>query len=790
MLRSYLRSACLLGSLLLTLSSAGSLLAETYHVSPNGDDQQSGARDQPWKSLAKVSEAAQAGDIVIFQAGTYPGNLAPKHSGRAGEPIVFRAENRRTARLVGSKQLRHAIHVDGKSYLRFEGFHIEPAAPRFGRWVSVTNSDHIELSDMLMQNAAGTGDLGKTPLVIQGSDQVQLRHCRLQNFLGGDMAHVFNSQHILLEGNAIGHAGHSPLALSPRIELFKGLSDVVLRGNVFFAGWGRPFEIFSERNVLFEENLIIDAYNGARSAGPEAKMMTENGIVRFNRVYRNWGAPVNLGYYHPKADAHRSRYYHNVIDDNPERAIRIETVRDHVFKNNIFSRNDTTGGGRQVVFRGDSDTFQMHTNAFWAGDLPVRMENLKNGEGYSLSQVQEDVWSQRRGPQFQGNLEVDPRFVDSRNYNHALSAESPLIDAGDFLTRAATSGSGRTVKVADAAYFYDGFGIEGEQGDTIAIGNRENQARVVNVDLAANTIHLDRDVSWDANAPVSLVWGGSQPDIGVYEQGADGRGSVQIVVDKFQCHPGEEVQLKVVTHGQVRPAQYAWQLGDGTTSSHQELAKTYPREAGYPIRVTVTGEDGEKYLACAFVDVVDPRRLEKPLLVTTFDNDPNTTPDFHTEDGNWYFIYYKSRPTVEYAIELEPNGNGFVRYWAGSDDHPLAVTAYPAGWEIDQYPILQFRYRIDKNLPLTLSVDGFSTLDDPRSMVLADVAGSAPYTLIADGNWHRLTLDVRALRENHPGVTLLRRFRFEVFQRDQVKAGDGYALDQLEILPENSHSTP
>ena len=39
-----------------------------------------------------------------------------------------------------------------------------------------------------------------------------------------------------------------------------------------------------------------------------------------------------------------------------------------------------------------------------------------------------------QGGLFADNKAVSPRFVHPETYNHALSADSPLIDAGRFLT--------------------------------------------------------------------------------------------------------------------------------------------------------------------------------------------------------------------------------------------------------------------------------------------------------------------------------------------------------------------
>ena len=92
-----------------------------------------------------------------------------------------------------------------------------------------------------------------------------------------------------------------------------------------------------------------------------------------------------------------------------------------------------------------------------------------------------------------------------------------FADAGRPLTCAIGSGKGRDLPVSDAAYFYDGFGIEGETGDWIAVGDGANLARVLRITTnyyQADVLHLDREVEWRVGAPVSLPWQGDAPEEG------------------------------------------------------------------------------------------------------------------------------------------------------------------------------------------------------------------------------------------------------------------------------------
>lgn len=75
--------------------------------------------------------------------------------------------------------------------------------------------------------------------------------------------------------------------------------------------------------------------------------------------------------------------------------------------------------------------------------------------------------------------------------------------------------------VADARWFYDGFGITGQDGDFVWVGRDRHAARITRTDRESNVLHLDRDVRWKAGEPVSLPYVGRAPDFGAMEHDAE-----------------------------------------------------------------------------------------------------------------------------------------------------------------------------------------------------------------------------------------------------------------------------
>jgi len=87
----------------LALAALGIADGATYYVATTGSDSDSGAQSAPLRHLTKAAAVAtQPGDTVIVMDGTYDneGVVAPNyvvnlaHSGTAGNPITFKAQNR------------------------------------------------------------------------------------------------------------------------------------------------------------------------------------------------------------------------------------------------------------------------------------------------------------------------------------------------------------------------------------------------------------------------------------------------------------------------------------------------------------------------------------------------------------------------------------------------------------------------------------------------------------------------------------------------------------------------
>lgn len=767
----------------------------TFYLSPTGDNHNPGTAAEPWATIPYATQRAIPGDTIVFLPGDYPAVLQPVRSGTPGAPIVFKSSERRQARLMGnSSGTSHAVNLSGIKFVDIEGFHIKPQSVQ-GRWLLIDNSQHITVEDVLMEDATGG-----MPMHITNSTQVRVRDSVIRKYSGSshNMARVGDSSHILFEGNSVSRAGHSPFQFYPD----SSVRFVVIRGNVFHAAWGRNFEFFGTRDIVFENNIITNALDSGRSASANAKFATERGIFRFNRVFRNWGGAIHL---YPFRDVWLNgiRLYNNVFDGNNEYGIAISgsESRDVFFLNNVFSRNDVhrsdrqvrigsmghpeTGAGGEVIPR-----VNFMNNVFAADDLDNESTIDYRGLSFSIDVVESGAWRTRDPTNqtvwFDGNMGESPEFIDAVNFDHGLNSGSGLLNSGRFLTSAVGSGEGRTLIVEDAAYFYSGYCIRGEKGDVIAIGSPDQTATIVHIDYHLNEIMLDRTVQWNDGDPVSFPWGGSRPDIGVYEYGVGARPSVNVSATPFLVRPNEDVHMSVTLNGIDDPAEIRWQLGDGTMAFGSVLTHRYPEPYDYPIRVRVTTESGEIYRGTGYVVVETERPIDEPLHHSTFDAD----------DEDWWKHWKYYRPTpVDTAREIdEITGDGLLRI-ANPGDGEMPLKIAPAQWDIDRYPWVYLRYRLSPGAAVAWYINAFSGTDGVGNKKLLAVPSAhrwgariTPYELIDDGEWHTLLMDARLIRDHFPEVDVLQRFGMESLPTST--AGDTLWLDEVAILPSEAWGHP
>ncbi len=772
-------------ALLVALAVAVPCQGAEYYLAPDGSDDAPGSRERPWQTIDRANAALEPGDVAVFLAGEYPGSISPERSGAADAPITYRSAEPLAATLTAGGNVATIAPRD-RSHVTVEDFRIDPGG--VGGWVYATGCDHLTIRGCVMRNAGPTA-------VIARSEQVKLLdNVFRKDRVTGNMWSVLECSYVLIEGNSFSHVGHSPIQLTTS-------RNVVVRANCFRNPWGRNYEFWASGKLLVEGNIITRARDSGYSADSRAKNLYIDSIYRFNRVFGNLHTPLNSGSYMPSGARPtkyfrepfrlvNSRIYHNTIAGNLGHGWEINglAITANEFANNVFCRNDWAGANVQFVYGGDVSRDNRVRGNLFRGTEPGQEVVSYRGERRTVedadrrTQMLQGFWSE-----FQDNVDADPAFTDADANDFRIGADSGCIDAGVPLALAIGEGTGRELPVTDGRPFFDGFGIEGERGDWIAVGTGDTVARIERIDFRyylPAILHLDREVSWTDGIPVSLPWSGEAPDIGAFEHSGRHPSRFVALAEPAYPRPGQPVRFGLDTLGKAATS-VRWDFRDGTFSAELAPEHTWDEPGDHGVIVRCEFEGGERGVEVVFVGVEEPVDPAAPLVQADFED--------ATRERQWghHFKFYRSWLTgYEHADREIGEGKCMRLFYADNKANRAAGAVAPGVWEIDRYPILRFAYRIAAGTPVAICVEQFEGAPGPRGWIIGgtDSAATGDYVVLDgprlsdDDQWHEATVDLRTIREAAPEATYLRRFMFYCNWRED--AGQQFRFDDFAILPE------
>jgi hypothetical protein len=261
-----------------------------------------------------------------------------------------------------------------------------------------------------------------------------------------------------------------------------------------------------------QSNVVIDnCYVHDQPVNGIVVSKCKNTIIR-NTVVQNWSSSKN-GIVKSSTDFTYNTviYNNNIISDGCPDSIQLnnKNIDGFIVKNNIFYSTDYDNG--VYVNAGSSNFTSINSN--WTYNLWWRDDGLTGYHwGDDDGALNWTKWNARA--EVNNELRQDPLFVDDTS-DFSLQSGSPCIDAGGWLTTCNGGGTGNTVTVDEANYFFDGYGLT--SGDNIFIGD-DKDLEVKDVDYSAETITVNRSITWANGEDVSLSsYGSYAPDIGARE---------------------------------------------------------------------------------------------------------------------------------------------------------------------------------------------------------------------------------------------------------------------------------
>lgn len=525
-------------------------ISDVFYVdmnNPQCSDWGPGSETQPWRTLSRAAATLKAGQIVFIKAGNYCEELMPQNSGEPDKPITYRSYPGDEV-TIGDVDVEYAaITLAHKCNIVIQGLKVHNVRG----WLRAYGSHHIIIRNNTFTRATSRGRRG-------GLYFIDCHHIRIVNNTiedGNDNIMLVHSDRNIIEGNTIRKGRHVLWAI-------KCSNYNIVRNNYFHNEIQKIGEVFdceaptldwegnadyqrksaivnSTRCNLVENNIF--AYTPPSEKAPYCGIQysAQNGIIRRNLFFDCTGPALGLQLYGTEANYNtHNRVYHNVFFLNHFGAITLSESTKFSFCDNIFKNN--------VLYRNNFKQHDLRYDKYWYFELDGRPVQIMVGRldgfffgsnlmfdqdedelyiisyGHIHSETNPDLkplswWEANYPGLFRGNIQADPLFVDETDHDFHIQGGSPAISAGTFLTRTTLAGSGVSLPVADANCFFDGFGIEGEQGDWIQLESQTARARVIDIDYAKNILVLDRPLSWHASQGVTLAYEGAAPEIGAYE---------------------------------------------------------------------------------------------------------------------------------------------------------------------------------------------------------------------------------------------------------------------------------
>jgi parallel beta-helix repeat protein len=632
-----------------------------------------------YKTLEAAAERILPGQTVIIREGTYSHTLRPGQSGQIDNYICFKNFPGEEPVISGTS-LEPAIDISDRSYIIIEGLKINGVR----RWLYAIRANHNIIRNNHFLKAVDPHGSSKTGLFFQQAMYNTIIDNTIEE-CNQDSLSLIKSDRNLIVNNTFRKAKHT-------LWTIKGGNFNVIRNNYFHnelqkigevydchkAGFDHEFfEYDCTKHNLVEQNTFAyvpssgnsSPYSGIQYAG-------QKGIIRNNLFYDTVGPSLDMTLYGKEAAYNTgNRIYNNVFYGSDFAGISLSasknfTFADNILKNNIltesnFVANDTRWpwwtnmlDGKPVqILAGRLDGFVCRNNNFFSKCKDSQyLVTLGSRKALVRSQGPLSYLEVNYPELFKDNMERDPLFVNEEKRDFHLKIDSPMIDAGAFLTQTVSDGEGIFLPVEDAGYFYDGYNIPGQVGDLIRIEGRDYVARIVKIDYEKNVLELSQSLVWAKGHGVSLYYLGNRPDLGPFEFVPGGN---HPPIAEFTSYPRNDALLTIDVEASAscdkdgNITKYSWDFGDGTREPNgpTAMSHTYTEPGAYNVTLKVFDNNQPQLTGNAMLTV----SVGKPVLSIIEEKI-----DFGPMDRTK-------------SIELRNNGEGTLSYRISASDPWLTV---------------------------------------------------------------------------------------------------------------------
>jgi len=287
------------------------------YVAVDGDDDAPGTVQEPFRTIAKAADAATPGTTVIVADGTYEGATVTRASGTQDARIVYVAEHKWGAKLVGGADDDDAVWRNYGDYVDIQGFDVSGDIPA----------------------GTGIGQTGSHSRVLENRVIGMKGNCLSTN---NDNYSMVDDDFI---GNVVGRCGSSALDHG----IYPSGVGGTISNNISFGNAGFGIHCWHNCNrQVITNNLVFDNHEGGiligQGDGPNNGDVEADDMVVANNIVVDNGAE---GIRENGATGSNNHYLNNVVSDNAEGAIDLQSGQESgtVSTSPIFVNFQINGSG-------------------------------------------------------------------------------------------------------------------------------------------------------------------------------------------------------------------------------------------------------------------------------------------------------------------------------------------------------------------------------------------------------------------------------------------------------------
>lgn len=452
---------------------------EMYYIAPDGNDQNTGTIQEPWRTLQHAADHAKPGSTVYLREGVYHQKVKITRSGNAsGNPTLFSSYPQEKVIIDGEglsvRGIEGLIEVENASFITIQNLEIRNFTTSLrgqvptgiyihgaGEHIQILGNSVHSIANDAKPSGADLQGRDAHGIAIYGTEHPQaLRDIMIKDNELYDLV-LGSSESLAVNGNVdtfaiLDNTIHDSDNIGIDLIGYEGTSEDdtydqarngIVRGNEIY-------NISSNLNPSYGTNLP----NDSNSAGGIYVDGGKNHIIDHNRVYRN-DIGIEIASEHAGRSTSNITLQDNLIFHNRLTGIamggydeeRGSTEGSTIMYNTIVDNDLLDAGNGQLFMQAQTknNTFKRNILVSNSSDVLIYNEYTSNSGNvfdhnvYYSPAPQEDalwIWKNREYAGFTSYVEgsgndahsmyVNPKFMDDSNEDFTLQASSPAKGYG------------------------------------------------------------------------------------------------------------------------------------------------------------------------------------------------------------------------------------------------------------------------------------------------------------------------------------------------------------------------